>query len=37
MLIDSEYENGDVKEILMHCTKVMQPKEITVHFLNEII
>lgn len=37
MIVDSMFENGNVKEITMKATKVMQPKEITVHFLNEII
>ena len=37
MIVDSMFENGNVEEITIASRKVMQPKEITVHFLNEII
>ena len=37
MIVDSMFENGNVEEITVASRKVMQPKEITVHFLNEII
>eukprot|EP00178_Gracilaria_changii_P005608 TRINITY_DN1935_c0_g1_i1.p1 TRINITY_DN1935_c0_g1~~TRINITY_DN1935_c0_g1_i1.p1 ORF type:complete len:247 (-),score=31.68 TRINITY_DN1935_c0_g1_i1:603-1343(-) len=37
MIVDALFENGNVDEIMMTYKKVMQPKEITVHFLNEII
>lgn len=37
MIVDALFENGNVDEIVMTYKKVMQPKEISVHFLNEII
>lgn len=37
VLVDSTFENGNVEEITVMAKKVMQPQEITVHFLNEII
>ena len=37
MIIENMFENGDVEELTCMSKKVMQPKEITVHFLEQII
>lgn len=37
MLIENQFENGNVEEVTVTSKKIMDPKEISVHFLNEII
>jgi dynactin complex subunit len=33
LLVQSYHENGDVEDIVVTCKKVMEPKEISLHFL----
>lgn len=37
MIIDAEYENGDVSEIKSRCVKVVDPKEIIVDMITQLI
>lgn len=37
MIIENQYENGNVSDIIVSSKKIMDPKEITIHFLSEIV
>lgn len=37
MIVEAMYENADVEEVTVMSKKVMDPKEISVHFLVETI
>lgn len=36
-VIDAEYENGDVKQIISHSIKLVNPKEIVVNMITQFI
>jgi len=37
MIIDAEYENGDVSEVKSRAVKVVDPKEIIVDIVTQVI
>ena len=37
MIAEGQYENGNVEWFTLSTKKIMDPMEISVHFLNEII
>lgn len=37
MIVEGQYENGNVEEVTICSKKIMDPKEISIHFMNEII
>ena len=37
MVVENQYENGNVEDIIVASKKIMDPKEISIHFMCEII